>query len=162
VSKISVYRIYSSARASTAMEGFGAAEHPGRWNHEGFRVIYSSENLQLAQLELLAYLNEPCSGFEWISPQIPKTIFAKRNRITVSELNEVVFDWRAHPAPVTLREMGTDWLNSAKSLIMEVPSVVSPEGTNYLINPLHPEFKKVKWEPAKAIEWDPRLFKAEK
>jgi RES domain-containing protein len=144
------------------MKGVGAAEHPGRWNHEGVKVIYSSQNLQLAQLELLAYLNEPCSGFKWIAPQIPKSIFAKRKRITVSELNEFGFDWRAHPAPATLQEIGTDWFNAAQSLILEVPSVVSPTGTNFLINPRHREFKKVTWQPAEPLEWEYRLFKGKK
>jgi RES domain-containing protein len=41
---------------------------------------------------------------------------------------------------------------------MEVPSVVNPTESNFLINPHHPDFGKIKLKSAVPLDWDPRLL----
>jgi RES domain-containing protein len=43
--------------------------------------------------------------------------------------------------------------------LLKVPSAIIPEESNVLINPLHPDIKKVKIASASAFQFDARLFK---
>ena len=57
--------------------------------------------------------------------------------------------------------MGDEWLAQAGSALLRVPSVLSPESWNYLLNPLHPEATGVEVECARSIAYDQRLFRLE-
>ena len=41
--------------------------------------------------------------------------------------------------------------------MLEVPSVVVPEESNFLINPAHPDFRKIRFGRPETLEIDPRL-----
>ena len=51
--------------------------------------------------------------------------------------------------------------NTAKqsAAVLAVPSAVVPAETNYLLNPLHPDFRRIKTGRPQKIETDPRLLK---
>ena len=157
--QVEAFRICKSRYASSALSGEGAKKLGGRWNHPGLAVVYCSSTLALAQLETLVHLNGalPPGGFESLSLQFPKTCIGKRVR--VSELEEYIFDWRAYPPHDRLREIGSEWIVSCTSLVMQVPSAVSPPESNYLLNPAHPDFQKIKFGTASPVKWDPRLLK---
>ena len=55
--------------------------------------------------------------------------------------------------------MLTAWFNSGDSVILAVPSVIVPVETNYLINPLHSDFEKIKIRGPEQFEYDQRLVK---
>lgn len=154
------FRIYKSDYAETAMTGSGASRYGGRWNHKGTAVVYCSSSLSLAQLEQLAHLNGPMppTGFEWFEIGIPKRCFMKRRRLSLADLGQYGFDWKSDPPHSLLQEIGTEWVNSGESLVMDVPSVVNPIESNFLINPAHPDFDKLRLKPAATLEWDRRLF----
>ena len=40
--------------------------------------------------------------------------------------------------------MGDEWVRAGKSVALAVPSVLSASETNFLLNPKHPDFKKIK------------------
>jgi RES domain-containing protein len=122
--------------------------------------VYCSSSLSLAQLEQLAHLNGPSppTGFEWLEIGIPKRCFNNRRRLSLADLGQYGFDWKSDPPHMMLQEIGTEWVNSGESLVMEVPSVVNPIESNFLINPLHPEFDKIRLKPAAPLEWDRRLL----
>lgn len=45
------------------------------------------------------------------------------------------------------------------SACLIVPSVPGrPYERNIVLNPLHPDYVKLAWEPTENIPWDPRLF----
>jgi RES domain-containing protein len=52
--------------------------------------------------------------------------------------------WSEPPGPWELREIGDEWLRKGSTLLLRVPSAVSPHESNYLINPVHKEMSKVK------------------
>jgi RES domain-containing protein len=52
-------------------------------------------------------------------------------------------NWRDAPPPPQLQEIGNEWLASRSSVVLEVPSAVTPEESNYLLNPQHPDFASV-------------------
>lgn len=43
--------------------------------------------------------------------------------------------------------------------VLAVPSAVIPVETNYLLNPLHPQFRRIKIGKAQKFETDLRLLK---
>lgn len=56
------------------------------------------------------------------------------------------------------RQIGDDWLNRGKALLLEVPSVVVPAETNILINPEHPLFTEVSTINVDDFRIDPRFY----
>lgn len=54
MSTITAWRITSETYAETAFSGEGAKEYGGRFNSPGTPVVYTSESISLATLELLA------------------------------------------------------------------------------------------------------------
>ena len=53
--------------------------------------------------------------------------------------------------------LGDQFLRNGKSLILKVPSVIVPQESNFLFNPLHPDFKKVKIVNSELLQLDKRL-----
>jgi RES domain-containing protein len=54
--------------------------------------------------------------------------------------------------------IGSAWINSARTLILSVPSVIVPEEPATLINPAHPDAARLKARVVRAFEYD-RLFR---
>ena len=66
-------------------------------------------------------------------------------------------NWRAWPpAPVT-RAIGGECATARRSLILAVPSAIIPEEVNFLLNPAHPDFRRVKIPKPVPFHFDPRL-----
>ena len=56
------------------------------------------------------------------------------------------------------QDLGDRWVRESRSVVLEVPSVLIPGESNYLINPGHPEFRSVSIGPAEAFAFNPRLL----
>jgi RES domain-containing protein len=67
--------------------------------------------------------------------------------------------WRAFPAPEILADLGTRWLRSGRSAVLLVPSALVPQERNYLLNPAHPEFRRIRIRRAEPFSFDPRMWK---
>ena len=52
-----------------------------------------------------------------------------------------------------------EFLKSKRSLLLKVPSAIIPEEYNMIINPAHPDFKKVKIIKTGLFQFDASLFK---
>ena len=72
---------------------------------------------------------------------------------------ELPQNWQQEPPPSALQQLGDDWVASAESPIMAVPSVVIPDELNYLLNPKHQDFGKIKIDKPSDFSFDPRLLK---
>jgi RES domain-containing protein len=68
-------------------------------------------------------------------------------------------DWRRYPAPEALRGIGTAWANAASSAVLAVPSAVIPPEWNYLLNPAHQDFKRIRLQRPVVFRFDPRMWK---
>lgn len=68
-------------------------------------------------------------------------------------------DWRAYPAPERLADLGTEWVRSAQTALLIVPSVIIPQESNYLINPAHRDTTGIRVGRPEAFSVDPRLRK---
>jgi RES domain-containing protein len=67
--------------------------------------------------------------------------------------------WQQEPPPASLQAVGDRWLASMESVILAVPSVIIPAEQNLLMNPRHPDFKKLKLGKPTAFTFDYRLFR---
>ncbi len=79
--------------------------------------------------------------------------------ITRVKPSELASNWRTTPPPEGLAEIGTRWIRARKTLVLAVPSAIIPHELNYLLNPLHPQFKRVRIGPPEPFFFDPRLWK---
>jgi RES domain-containing protein len=54
--------------------------------------------------------------------------------------------------------IGEDFLSENQTLCVKVPSAIVPQENNFLLNPLHSDFKKVKVISSELLELDKRLL----
>lgn len=121
-------------------------------------MIYASESLSLAALELLVHLepSEVPNDLLSIEIELPDepAIGAVADPGRFEDL-----DWRATPAPGWQAELGEAWLEDGTFLWLAVPSAVVPEERNVLINPAHREFRRVRVRSEREFAFDLRLLK---
>jgi RES domain-containing protein len=56
------------------------------------------------------------------------------------------------------RDLGSNWVKSASSAALLVPSVVVDGDKNVLLNPTHPDFAKITLAEPIPFRFDPRMF----
>jgi len=140
--------------AKKPLSGEGAKLNGGRWNEVGVPVIYASEYRSLAALEILVHLNgtNPDSRYKLLSYDLDEAMIL---HLPETELHA---DWRQEPPPYSTVERGTRWARGKESLALAVPSTVMPEEKNIILNPGHPDFRKIKLGKPSDYVFDPRLF----
>lgn len=72
---------------------------------------------------------------------------------------QVPLEWRQYPHNASTQAFGAEWVQSQRSVALRLPSVVVPGEFNYLLNPAHPQFAKVKVGKPEPFSFDPRLAK---
>jgi RES domain-containing protein len=83
---------------------------------------------------------------------VPKSV--KLFELSVSELPRT---WRKYPAPASLQRIGNAWLDRAGGCVLRVPSAIIPTESNFLINPKHPDLKKLRVVRRFDFRFDSRL-----
>jgi RES domain-containing protein len=68
-------------------------------------------------------------------------------------------NWRTLDARDALQSIGLAWLQSAQSAVLNVPSAVVPAERNYLLNPLHPHFSRIRFGQPQSLLTDTRLLR---
>lgn len=122
------------------LDGTGAAIYGGRWNSIGQRMLYTAANSSLAILELLTHINVPVAQLTYKLIQLE---FKNNHVLKLSDQTDSLpLNWVNHPQGLNLtRKIGDQWLKEGSSPILKVPSVHTPFEYNYLMNPLHPDFR---------------------
>lgn len=141
-------------REHAAFDGDGARRAGGRWNRRGTPMVYTSESLSLAAIEILVHCDPGLLPHDLVavSADIPDSVKIER-----LELSTLPRDWRRLPAPEALARIGSAWADSERTLVLSVPSAVVPRERNYLLNPKHPEFAKIRRGTPEQFSLDPRL-----
>lgn len=153
MSEIQVWRLCAAEHAGTAFSGEGAKQFGGRWSFAGAPVVYCSATRSLCTLEILAHLDEPArlAMRRWVH------IAATLPSACVLHPPRVPDTWRKFPHSAETQRFGTIWTQERRSVALCVPSAIVPGEFNYLLNPLHPDFAKVKVAEPEPYEFDPRL-----
>lgn len=135
-----LYRITKAAYARD-LSGTGARMYGARWNQKGSAVLYTASSPALATVELLVHVDANLLPTELrlVFVEVPDT--ASSRTLQTRSLPE---DWRAFPAPSALADIGSQWAESRKTLMLRVPSAVVVDDYNVLLNPSHPEFGGVR------------------
>jgi RES domain-containing protein len=72
---------------------------------------------------------------------------------------ELPDNWREYPTLPENQAIGDRWVREGRSLALRVPSAVTLEEYNFLINPLHPDFARVTIHGPLPLDVDARVFK---
>lgn len=151
---ISAWRIDKSNRAkSEAFSGEGGVRASGRWNRLGTRIVYTAQSLSLAALEKFIHMGDEGREIELVSYKVEIPAGVK-----IRVLKELPPDWREIPAPPSTMELGTSWIAAASTAVLMVPSVVIEDESNLLLNPLHPDFRKIRISGPKPLRFDSRMW----
>ncbi|GIK76263.1 MAG: hypothetical protein BroJett021_52510 [Chloroflexota bacterium] len=151
---LSVWRITTARFARSAFSGEGARLYGGRWNPKGVPMVYTAANQSLAMLEMLVQDQPLRARYLMIEARIPSG--ATIDRVSVNDLPS---DWRELGARDKLQRIGAEWARRRSAAVLAVPSAIVPAESNYLLNPLHPDFKRIKIGKPGAVETDLRLIK---
>ena len=151
-----VYRIEREKYLKTTLTGIGASMSKGyRWNSFNTKLVYTTENRALAMLEVSVHLDLsedlPTDRY-YVEIEIPVNITIQE--VKVEDLPE---DWNSNPPTITTQTIGDDFVFQNESAILKVPSSIVPQEFNYLINPNHPDSKKIKVIGKISMNFDPRL-----
>ena len=132
-------------RKYATLDGQGAAIVGSRWNSPGRPMAYTASCGALAVVEYLAHLQVLPAGLVVMLIEIPGTLKIERTD--------------GIPADITAsRQIGDEWLESKSTPVLEVPSVLVPRQTNYLINPEHPLFGAIQVLEITPFAFDSRLL----
>lgn len=149
-----IFRLCSARHQASAFSGIGASLAGGRWNERGVPVVYTAGTLALAALECLVHFSAQTlpSDYVCIAVTVPAGVSNEEPDPAALPAN-----WQEEDPPVTTRMLGTDWISRQSSLLLKVPSAIIPTEFNYLINPQHPDFPKLRIGQALPFWFDPRL-----
>jgi len=147
-----IYRL-ATEKYKDDLSGTGSKIFGGRWNSKGTAAVYSTENISLAVLEILVRVDKNIipPSYHLIRLEIPDQL-----TVTTIQLNKLKKDWK-DDLDYT-QWMGTEFIRSQKSILLKIPSAIVEEEHNYIINPSHPDFKKVKIKASAKFRFDDRLF----
>ena len=145
------WRLVQQRHAANAFNGAGARLYGGRWNHRGTSLVYAAESLALAALEMLVHLQRSvlmqrycCIALEF-DPALCQT------------LESPPANWRLTTGLQATRDLGSAWFRQQESAVLRVPSAIVPQENNYLFNPHHPDFVRMKIGQPEIFTFDPRL-----
>ena len=149
-----VYRI-AKEKWIKDLSGIGAKLTGCRWNPKGYPLLYCASNSSLAILEKLVNIDYDL---------LPDDLFIAELEIpetSIKTINKTNLDnnWNKYPSPDKLKLIGKHWNDSNESFILEVPSAVNPNESNFLVNVNHNMIDQIKVIKTYPIVIDDRLKK---
>jgi RES domain-containing protein len=151
---VTAWRLAKSRHAGAAFDGEGARLYGGRWNSPGTPVAYASDSIALAALEVLAHLQSTAvlQSYSLATIRFPEEL------VETLDAGSLPKAWRRFPTPAENQAIGYRWVAEGRSLELRVPSAIIPSAANFLINPMHPAFKRVIIERPERFAFDSRLL----
>jgi RES domain-containing protein len=151
-----VYRILRKPYSQKPLDGEGAYRFGGRWSSQGTRLAYTSEHLSLAMLEYLVHVDpdDPPDDLVVVAADVPANV--SRRPISLKKLPG---HWRQNPAPPKLAAFGDEHARRPQTAILIVPSALSTAESNWLINPRHPDFSRIRVCTPEPFQYDPRVLR---
>ena len=131
-----------------------ASGYPARWNSRGNMMIYAAESRSLACLENLVHRSGEGNNalYKVMLIEIPPSV-----EIEILETKDLKNDWYTIDNYAYCQDIGGRWLSAQRSAVLKVPSVIIKSENNFLINPYHPEFKKIKLTGNEEFDFDKRF-----
>jgi RES domain-containing protein len=138
------------------LSGKGASISGARWNSKGTEIIYCAQNRALAMAEVLVHLSLATlpNDFVMLTIDIPDDIF-----IEALDFKKLNIDWNVFPCTFETPLLGDDFIRRNEASVLKVPSAVVKGDFNFLINPNHADFYKIKIIEQVNFPFDKRIFK---
>lgn len=138
------------------LSGKGASITGARWNSKGTEVIYTAENRALAMAEVAVHLTLATmpKGFCMITITIPDEV-----EVFIFDTTKLPNDWNFFPENTMTQKIGDSILRQNEFAVIKVPSAVVKGEFNYIINPHHNDFAKIKIINQEDFPFDKRIFK---
>ncbi len=148
-----IYR-FAHERYKDDISGTGAKLYGGRWNDLGIPALYSSSTISLSLLEVLvnSHTLEELSSLILMKISIPGSL-----ETSVQKLKNLKRDWFTDFD--YSKWIGSEFLKANELLLLECPSAVIHEEMNFMINPQHKHYNRIKVVSNDAFKFDERLFK---
>lgn len=120
------------------LSGVGGLRAAGRWHSQGRRIVYLADHPSSALLELLVHMDRDLipATYQLLRIDIPADM-----GIEAIAAGDLPGNWRRDT--LASREIGDRWLDRSSSALLQVPSAISEQGQNFLLNPAHPDAEKV-------------------
>jgi RES domain-containing protein len=150
---LTVWRLVTARYAAAAFSGEGARLYGGRWNRKGVPMVYTAGSRSLAVLEALVQDQPLRARYQMIPAMLPNDL-----EIECIAPDALPTNWRSLAAREELQAIGSEWAKGESTAVLAVPSAVIPAETNYLLNPLHPQFGMIEIGEAEQLVTDLRLF----
>jgi RES domain-containing protein len=153
---IVAWRLVKQRHQAAAFDGEGARRFGGRWNQPGTRVVYVSDSLALAALETFVHLGRAAMQIAHVAfkVEVPDDL-----PITTVTVNELPPGWRDEPPSDATKEFGSKWVARAETAVLRVPSVIVPRENNFVLNPDHGDFTRLRISDAELFHFGPRMWK---
>lgn len=150
-----IFRL-SKKQYANELNGKGAAKFGNRWNSKGVEIIYTAENRSLAMAEVAVHLTIATLPRDYVMIEIDVP-----DSIQVDKLDDNLLgdDWNQFPHTRATQKIGDDFIDAKDTCLLKVPSAVVKGDHNYLINPYHSDFKKIKIKRFYDFPFDKRIFK---
>ena len=149
----SLWRLYRT-RHGPGLDGTGGLFAEGRWHALGERVVYFGGSAAIVVLERLAHTDPDLlpndlrlARFEFSEPVL---------ETEVEEFATLPANW-SRDADAT-RHIGGQWRQRGSACLLAVPSAILPEERNFVLNPEHPEAKRLRLVRERRFAFDPRLI----
>ena len=149
---MTAWRVVKHEFAATAFDGEGARHFGGRWHILGRTVVYTSATTSLGLLEQIVH-----SGKRLLPFYIAIPVSFDADLVENIDPGSLPASWQSSPPPFELQQIGDEWANSMRSCILEVPSVIVPHESNFILNPKHPDFATVEIGEPIGFDIDQRL-----
>lgn len=152
---VTAWRIVRPCHVEEAFSGEGGRLYGGRWNSIGMPMVYAAGSKALAALEILVHVD----AAELLDEYLCIPVRFDRRLVRTLDFKSLPSDWRAPLPPFSTQTIGDTWAAENGSVVLAVPSVLVPGEGNFLVNPRHPGFGKLRIGAPEPFEFDPRLLK---
>jgi len=149
-----VFRL-SKSKYANALSGKGAEKSGARWNSKGIAMLCTGESRALCTTEIAVHspLGNFPSNYSIITIEIPDNA-----SILELDISKLPIDWKSFPHSDATQKLGDKFISGGKFLVMKAPSSVVQDDHNFLLNPNHKGFHKVKILNIEPFTFDNRLF----
>lgn len=117
-------------------------------------MIYTASSRSLACLENAVHRSQTGLSqlFNIMTIEIPDNIKTK-----ITWLDDLSADWTNYNQMYITQRLGETWIKENESAILQVPSSIIEEESNYLLNPDHKDFGQIKVIKTQAFLFDKRI-----
>lgn len=136
--------------------GIGGLYASARWHTAGQPIVYLAESPSSALLEVFVHL-EIDEDHRPDSYQLLKIEADDSLPFETIDFASLSSAWMSNELETQSR--GDAWLSAKRTLLLRVPSAITPETWNWILNPRHPDAAKVRIIQSAIRAYDTRLFR---